>query len=143
MRKYLLWGLGLLLALFVSVPLMADDEAELRHLKTVLWPTAYRTQDTKLLDSLLHRSFQLIDASGERSDKQGELDYIRNNKWDPGEFEYRIERLDIYQGTFAIVDGTGVAENYSYKSSNVLIKLDGRWQAISSHVSGYKPNEEN
>jgi hypothetical protein len=62
--------------------------------------------------------------------------WISENKWDPGEFEYRIERLDIYDGRFAIIAGTGMAETYIYKSSNVLIKDNGQWRAVSSHVSG-------
>ncbi len=114
----------------------ADDEATLRHFKTVLWPQAYRTQNVELLDRLLHDSFQMIDAEGGRSTKQQELDYIRDNRWDPGEFEYRIERLQIYDSRFAIIDGTGIASEYSYKSSNVLIKEDGDWRAVASHVSG-------
>lgn len=126
-----------LILLSLSPPVFADDEQTLRHLKTVLWPQAYRTQDVNLLDSLLHDSFQMIDADGERYTKQRELDYIARNEWDPGKFQYRIERLDIYNDTFAIVDGTGLAEEYTYKSSNVLIKENGRWRAISSHVSGF------
>ncbi len=114
----------------------ADDESVLRHFKTVLWPQAYRTQDVELLDRMLHDSFEVIDNTGRRSDKQGELDFIRNNQWDPGTFEYRIERLDIYDGNVAVISGMGVAEKYTYRSSNVLIKTDGEWRAISSHVSG-------
>lgn len=116
----------------------ASDEETLRHFKTVLWPQAYRTQDAELLDRLLHDSFQMIDGDGARSTKEGEIDFVRNNEWDPGTFEYRIERLDIYDNGLAIVDGAGIAENYTYKSSNVLIKEDGVWRAVASHVSGYK-----
>ena len=113
-----------------------NDEGTLRHFKTVLWNQAYRTQDLELLDRLLHDSFEMIDADGNRSTKAEELAYIRDNQWDPGEFEYRIERLQIYRGQFAIVDGTGIATAYTYKSSNVLIKEDGAWRALASHVSG-------
>ena len=127
--------------LFVSTTSHADDEQTLRHIKTVLWPQAYRTQDIELLDSLLHDSFEMIDAEGNRSTKEKELDYIRDNQWDPGKFEFRIERLAIYKDSLAIVDGVGVAETYTYKSSNVLIKEDGRWRAIASHVSGVKDRE--
>ena len=118
-----------------------DDEATLRHFKTVLWPKAYRTQDVDLLDSMLHERFEMIDNDGNRSSKQKELDWIAANQWDPGTFEYRIERLDIFDQRFAIIDGIGIASNYSYKSSNVLIKENGRWRAIASHVSGYKSKE--
>lgn len=116
----------------------ADDEAALREIKTVLWPRAYRTGDADLLDRLLDDSFEMFDGDGNRSTKADELDYVRNNKWDPGTFEYRIERLSIYGDDIAIVAGTGIAETYSYKSSNVLIKSDGRWRAVASHVSGVK-----
>ncbi len=116
----------------------ASDEETLRHFKTVLWPQAYRTQDAELLDRLLHDSFEMIDGDGERSTKREEIEFVSNNAWDPGSFEYRIERLDIYDNGVAIVDGTGVAERYTYKSSNVLIKENGVWRAIASHVSGYR-----
>jgi len=80
----------------------------------------------------------MIDDEGNRSTKQDELEYIKNNQWNPGSFEYRIERLQIYQGSFAVIDGTGVAETYTYKSSNFLVKEDGVWRAIASHVSGFQ-----
>lgn len=127
---------GCLFLLLILPTAKADDEATLRHFKTVLWQQAYRTQDTDLLNRLLHDDFVVIDDAGNVSTKQQELVWISENKWDPGEFEYRIERLDIYGGKFAIIAGTGIAETYSYKSSNVLIKENGQWHAISSHVSG-------
>ena len=114
----------------------AGDEEVLREFKTVLWPEAYRNQDVELLDRMLHDSFVVITDNGAVSTKQDELDFLKENDWDPGEFEYRIDRLDIYESNFAIISGRGFAEDYSYTSSNVLMKLDGRWQAIGSHVSG-------
>ena len=120
---------------------LADDYAILREFKTVLWPQAYRTQDVELLDRMLHDSFEMIDGSGNRRTKQDELEYIANNQWDPGSFEFRIERLQIYQGAFAVIAGTGVAETYTYKSSNFLVKENGAWRAIASHVSGRRDVE--
>ena len=139
-------GFLLALTIILVTPVLAgpasaenqEDEQTLRQFKTVLWPRAYRTQDVELLGRLLHKSFQMIDADGGRSTRQKELDWVAANGWNPGSFEYVIERLDIYDGRIAIIDGTGVAEKYTYKSSNVLIKEDGEWRAISSHVSGYK-----
>lgn len=135
----------LLLALSMTPPLaVADDYDTLRHFKTVLWPTAYRNQDTELLDRLLHDTFEMIDGEGNRSTKAKELERIATTRWDPGTFEYRIERLHIYQGRFAVIDGTGIAERYTYKSSNFLVKEDGEWRAIASHVSGRRdrPNAD-
>ena len=125
-----------LVLLSLSACVDASDADILREFKTEMWPRAYRTQDVDLLDRMLHDSFVVITDSGEVSTKHDELAYIANTAWDPGEFEYRIERLQIYQGRFAVIDGTGVAERYTYKSSNFLIKEDGEWQAIASHVSG-------
>lgn len=127
-----------LILLLMFAGARADDVETLRHFKTVLWPQAYRTQDVALLDELLHDTFEMIDDEGNRSTKEKELEYIASNKWDPGNFEYRIERLRIYQDAFAVIDGTGIADGYTYKSSNFLVKEDGRWQAIASHVSAYR-----
>ena len=130
----------LLQSLFTSNLVMAveNDEQTLRHFKTVLWPQAYRTQDVQLLDDMLHHSFQMIDDAGGRSTKAKELDFIRNNHWNPRNFVYTIERLDIYEGKFAVIDGTGDTASYHYKSSNYLIKENGQWRAIGSHVSGFE-----
>lgn len=126
-----------LMIFLVNSLAFAGDEEKLREIKTNLWPTAYKTQNAELLGSILHSSFQMIDADGGRSNREKELNWVRNNKWDPGEFSYVIERIDIYEDRFAIVDGTGNAEKYTYKSSNVFIKENEDWKAIASHVSGY------
>ncbi len=114
----------------------SSDETTLRHFKTVLWQQAYRNGDVDLLERLLHDSFEMIDADGNRSDKQDELDYVRDNTWDPGAFEYQIERLQIFNDNYAIVAGRGLATEFSYRSSNVLVKEEGEWRAVMSHVSG-------
>lgn len=124
-----------------GVAAVEDDRAVLTQIKTELWPKAYRTQDVELLDRLLHESFLLIDDAGARSTKADELAAVAAEPWDPGAFEYRIERLDIYGGDVAIIAGQGVAERYSYRSSNVLVKEDGIWRAIASHVSGVEARE--
>ncbi len=116
----------------------SSDEDALRHLKTVLWPQAYRTQDTALLGQILHPTFEMIDNEGRRSDRKSEIEFVSKHAWEPSNFSYTIERLEIYDSKFAVVDGTGATDTYQYKSSNYLIKENGRWQAIGSHVSGYK-----
>lgn len=126
-----------------SVP-SADDHEKLTQLKEVLWPKAYREQDTVLLDQILANEFQLIDAEGNWFNKQDELDYIKKNKPSYDSFRFEIKRLDIFENGTAIVAGTGHIEGSDengpykmiYQSSNVLIKRAGAWKAISSHVSG-------
>lgn len=92
MKAFYIW---LLLSLVIPGGLLlaeTDDESTLRHFKTVLWPQAYRNQDVELLDKLLHHSFQMIDGDGNHSDKAKELEWLANNAWNPGTFEYQIER---------------------------------------------------
>ncbi|NVK22492.1 MAG: nuclear transport factor 2 family protein [Kangiellaceae bacterium] len=122
--------------------LQVSDEQQLRHLKTVLWSQAYRTNDTELLDRILHDSFQFVQNDGSLSNKRKEIEFLQTSEWKPRSFRYEIQRLEIYHERFAVVSGIGhvIASDgtpYHYTSSNHLIKEDGRWQAISSHVSGY------
>lgn len=111
------------------------DHEILTEFKTAQWPRAYRTQDVELLGRLLHSRFELIDDQGNRTNRADELAWVAENEWDPGEFEYRIERLEIF-GDMAIIAGFGDATEYSYRSSNVLVKENGEWSAVASHVSG-------
>lgn len=123
-----------------------QDEATLRNLKQVQWPKAYREQDTVLLDRILADEFQMIDSDGIPSTKKEQLAYIKSHK--PGyiSFEFKIERLDLFENNTAVVSGTGTIRakdkkglyDVVYQSSNVLIKRSGEWRAISSHTSGDK-----
>jgi hypothetical protein len=127
------------------------DTASLRELKEVLWPKAYREQDATLLARILADEFESIDAEGSRSTKTEELDYVRKNKPGYDSFRFVIRRLQIFENRTAVVSGTGYIETKArdgkkgskteYQSSNVLIEREGRWQAISSHVSGIKKTE--
>lgn len=127
----------------------SNDEETLRHLKTVLWPEAYREQDTRLLDNILSDEFQMIDATGNWSNKENELEYIKNNKPSYDSFNYDIRRLDIFDDHTAVISGIGKIVNLAngerkitkYHSSNVLIKRNNEWKAISSHVSGVKSDQ--
>ena len=122
------------------------DEAALRELKEVLWPKAYFNQDTKLLDQILAPEFQMVDGDGNWSTKADELVWLARNKPGYDSLVYSIRRLDIFENGTAIAAGTGTIRGSDekgpyvaeYQSTNVLIKRDGRWQAIASHVSGYK-----
>ncbi|MBK6830395.1 MAG: hypothetical protein IPG92_06430 [Flavobacteriales bacterium] len=51
-----------------------EDHEALRYLKEVEWSTAYREQDTVLLDRILHGDFQMIDAEGNTFTKADELE---------------------------------------------------------------------
>lgn len=119
-----------------------DDEKTLRHLKEVEWPKAYATQDTVLLDRILGNDFKMIDEQGDWYNKKDELEWISKNKLTRDSFYYDIQRLDIFDNESAIIAGTGHIYNDGkhsiYQSSNVLIKRDGVWKAVASHVFGSK-----
>jgi hypothetical protein len=119
-----------------------EDKEILRHLKEEQWPKAYREQDTILLDHILGDDFQMVDNSGNWSNKIKELEWIKENAMEHDSFYYEIKRLDILDNGTALICGTGHILNDStetvYQSSNVLIKRDGDWKAIASHVSGIK-----
>lgn len=140
-----------LLFLLAAAPAAAQDrsadERALREFKTELWPRSYREGDEALLDRLLASEFQMIGADGVVSNKAEEMAYVAGKQPDgPGRsFRFEIERLDMFENGTAVVSGTGHvsqpkqgggAQAFRYRSSNILIKRDGRWQAIASHVSG-------
>jgi hypothetical protein len=121
-----------------------DDATTLREIKQVLWPRAYFTQDTALLDRILADDFQMIDGDGNWSGKSDEIEWISRNKPSYDDLVYTIRRLDIFENGTAIVAGTGTMRGrdndgpyvIEYQSSNVFIKRHGTWRAVASHVSG-------
>lgn len=125
-------------------PENGDDRAFLRRLKTVEWPRAYREQDAAFLDRLLADEFERIGFDGTRSSKLEELARVRASRPDYDTLSFEITRLDVFDNGTAVVSGIGTVTGrdeqgpytMTYASSNVLLKKDGRWRAISSHVSG-------
>ena len=120
-----------------------EQKEALRYLKEVEWSKAYREQDTALLDRILADEFQMIDASGNWSDKESELKWIVENQYSPDSFYYEIKRFEFLENGTAIVSGTGhiwIDTSLTlYESSNYLLMRDGTWQAFASHVSGIRP----
>lgn len=130
----------------VAVADTSADEAALRELKEVSWPKAYFEQDTELLDRILAPEFQMVDGDGNWSTKADELAWLAKNKPAYDSLTFAIRRLDIFENGTAIVAGIGTIRGRDesapyvaeYQSTNVLIRRNGQWRAIASHVSGYK-----
>jgi len=118
------------------------EKETLRYLKEVEWPKAYAEQDTVLLDRILGEDFKMIDNDGNWFGKKDELEWIKKNSTSNDAFNYRIKRFEILDNGTAIICGTGHilkdSVRSTYQSSNVLVKRDGQWKAILSHVSGFK-----
>lgn len=136
----------LFLPFFGAAQEQVVDLQQLRFLKEVEWPKAYREQDTILLDRILAAEFQMIDAQGNWYTKQDELDYIKQHQPSYDTFYFEIKRLELFENQSAIISGIGHikgkdkegAYSMTYHSSNVLIKRGKLWKAVSSHVSGIK-----
>jgi len=140
--------ISILILAFALGPMQAiadiADVSELRKLKEELWPQAYRDNDVELLGQILHPDFHMISASGAISTRVEELAHLPQSVWPHDEFQFDIRRLDIYHDNTAIISGQGRASGsnsdgrycFTYQSSNFLIRHDGRWRAIASHVSG-------
>lgn len=123
-----------------------EDEAIVRNLKTTLLPNAYIEQDTARLNQLLHKDFQLVDDNGDTYTKTDEMEYVGNYGPSYSSFEFEVLRLNVFDNGTAMVFGKGTMKGTddagayitSYKSSDIFIKVEGQWKAISSHVSGVK-----
>lgn len=125
------------------------EEQTLRDLKTRRWPAIYAQPDPAALDAFLHPQFQVIDGAGGVTKKAEEVAWLRTKAPDPPNrrFTYTIERLEVFPNCTAMISGQGRIEVTTaegrrqvstYRSSNVLIKVDGAWRPIASHVSGEK-----
>ena len=136
----------LLVAPVRAEPPDAADAAALRDIKETLWPRAYFAQDTALLDRILATEFRMIDGDGGWFTKADELAWVAANKPNYERLHYAIRRLEVFANGTAIVAGTGTMHardgdgpyTAEYQSTNVLVRRDGRWQAVASHVSGYR-----
>ena len=90
--------------------------------------------------------FKMIGSGGEYSTKREQIQYIKTHKPNYIFFKFEIKRLEIFENGTAVVSGTGTIRREDdkgeydliYQSSNVLIKRNNEWKAISSHTSGDK-----
>jgi hypothetical protein len=98
------------------------------------------------LENILADEFKMIGSDGEYSTKKEQIQYIKTHKPNYISFKFEIKRLEIFENGTAIVSGTGTIHRKDdkgeydliYQSSNVLIKRNNEWKAISSHTSGDK-----
>lgn len=126
-------------------------EASLRDIKLKTWPSYYRSQDAKGLAEFLHEDFRIIGADGTVTPRSEELAWVAKSPWNPTDFVYTIKSILCPAPGVALIVGEGrfKARNkdktawteHRYVSSNVLVSIDGRWRAFSSHISGEQSKE--
>lgn len=142
--------LALLLSATVAPPANAGScgslEPALREIKLKEWPGYYRRQDAKGLAEFLHEDFRIVGADGAVTPRSEEIAWVKTSPWNPTDFAYTINSVVCPAPAVAIIVGEGrfKARNedksawieHRYVSSNVLVSIDGKWHAVSSHISG-------
>ncbi len=152
--KYLLHFFCIALLLSCSSPsatpeiavVNENDASVVKDIQMIQWQKAYDEQDTVLLGKIFHDKFQLVDDNGDTYSKSDEMAYVANYGPTYDEFDFEIININLLaNGTATIfgkgtMKGTDSGEAYitNYKVTNVFVKENGQWQAISSHVSGVK-----
>lgn len=120
------------------------EEAILREIKLKAWPNYYRTQDAAGLGKFLLEDFRIVGGDGSVSSRAEELAWVAKSPWNPKDFTYTISNITCPGPAIAIIVGEGRFKGqtdgawyeHRYVSSNILLRLDGRWRAALSHISG-------
>lgn len=119
-------------------------EQELLQLK-LDWGKAYVQRDAVLLDRILADDFVVVDADGAAATKMQEMADFKSSSVKYESSNYDDATVRVY-GDTAIVSGRGTVKgrgktqafHMQYRSTNVFVKRNGRWQAVASHISGVK-----
>ena len=127
-----------------SSTLSSSDLDELKGIQTNDWVKGYQG-DTAVLGNILHERFQLTDDQGDTYKKSDEMNYAASQGGNES-FSFEILKVEGFDNGSAYVFGQGkyvgtkddLIYTRTYKCTNTFIKEGGKWQAISSHVSGVK-----
>ena len=132
----------------VSAPDRDADIQALTEAKVETWRQIYRDSDAAGLAAFLDDKFVFIPGGGDPLSKNDEVTYLRENDVDMApDFQFHVEDIIFTGPDSAIVYGIGKStrENddgqpcaHSYRSSNTLIRKNGNWHPVFSHVSGAK-----
>ena len=145
------WALSLALLGFVAATALsiaaekrvqeADPEQTLRQVEDD-WASAMVKGDIAALDKILALEWQIAFGEGQVATKAQHLASIKS-----GDLKFKSMKNDEMKirlyGNTAVITGLGTDE-ISYKGedissqsrfTDVLVKTDGRWQAVASHAS--------
>ena len=123
------------------------DIATLTEKKIVIWPKLYAERDADGLDAFLGDEFVVLNPDGTKRTKADELKFLRETPPDDEEsdFLYTIDDIVFPTDDMAIIYGHGDSTretedgepcHHNYWSSNTLVRREGEWKAVFSHVSG-------
>ena len=123
-------------------------EQELRQVEKK-WDTAIVARDIPVLDDILNDDFQFIDSAGNVHSKAEILEGIKSSKATTEPFETEDVQVRVY-GTTAILTGRftqrviyeGKTYTGQFRYTDVYVKREGSWRAVSAHASRIPEKEQ-
>lgn len=107
------------------------------------WGKAYVRRDAAFLENLLGAEYSVTDDAGQTANRAEIMADFHSGETTYEATSYEDAKVKIY-GNVAIVAGRGTVKgrgksgafHRQYFSTNVLVKRNGRWQAVATHISG-------
>ena len=107
------------------------------------WGNAYVRRDAAWLEEMLAEEYSVTDADGVTAHRAQLMAEFRSATRIYEATAYDDATVKVY-GDVAIVAGRGMVKGRSksgafhrqYFSTNILVKRNGRWQAVATHISG-------
>lgn len=141
MRAFFLLPVILLAIVSTTPAQVSEAERELRALEDA-WALAVQQGDTEALDSIIGDDYIGTTASGNLQTKDDYLDAFLSGARKTYSLTTEDLRLKFY-GNTAVVTHGGHAEGVlgvqstsgDYRWTHVLVKREGRWEAVANHVT--------
>jgi ketosteroid isomerase-like protein len=131
----------------ISVPQQKSQDAERILALERKWTEAYQHRDVSILSSLLAEDFAITVEDGSTYGKEGYIGHSADTSVHVEVAELSELRVRMH-GNVAVVTGayhekgSSRSKRYEYRDrlTDVWMKVDGKWQVISSHYSvPFKP----
>ncbi len=106
---------------------------------------AYVQKDLAALERLYADDYIVTDDSGETINKTQEIERLKSGNAVYESTSYEDVKVRVY-GNVAIVAGRGTVKgrgkngtfHKQYFSTNIFVNQDGKWRAVTAHISGVK-----
>lgn len=124
----------------------SSEELAINKLLQVTWPEAIVEGDADLLDKILNDDFEKVDALGNWSNKEDEINSSHASLVPPDSIIVEVTRIRFMgvRNALAVTRSTEVSNNEegrystSYWSSHLLEIMGQDWKVLASHISGRK-----
>ena len=138
----------IILASLIQKPLLAQPTGEAQSDSATVaelvrdWAVALKTNDVKMLERIMADDYVVTNVDGSVNSKEQEIAPFRSSDIKFDTVSLQDVRITLF-GTTAIVRGSGKftgkskwgAFSSKERFTDVFLKRNGRWQAVSSHSS--------